>query len=661
MVSTDDSDIVPLRESLEKNGHRVTVLAEDLQLMDTLRQAAPDLLIYEVKTGGPENYDFIRCLKDDLTVGSIPVLALVKTATIEDLLNVLESNADNFITPPYNHPDNISLVENMIKKPAGLQKGDEIEKQYRVRHDDHIYVISCTSRKLLEYLLSSFELLSRKSSESASLKKELQVVSESLQDRERVITAGSMNIEALNETIRKNEQEILASARGYEELTNTLSQKADEVKTLKEKLDSSLERLNSMERARNEEKIQRAALEKDLHDLTSELEQQKSALVAEKQFSTSVEQEINTLKETSSQSERDLNQTITGLNERITQYERELILLKNDLEAEIDRRISAEKRAEKLVKEYELTRNTAHTETDSLNRKVTELQEALAVSSATLGTEREMRRISEEKTTALIRQQEDLEKHLMTAREETERVKSDNVLIIGQITKELETARQRVKSLEAQVGSPGIEGSNAGREVQIPESDAGTPRIFLTDKPDSHSDPAAGPEGMVREHHLVQLPLLQPGELLVSEEKRDLVVQETPHLPLPVKKEPAEDFSSAAGRTQDPLPQSIQNKDSGVAETAEIPGNGFPSGSTTAENAQGSKGEAQGSDISFDGNQWLGLIKWAHHSDALTEDQRLKIIRMGRLIQKDRKLTKRQQDQVREILSLVRTLGYKSS
>jgi hypothetical protein len=55
----------------------------------------------------------------------------------------------------------------------------------------------------------------------------------------------------------------------------------------------------------------------------------------------------------------------------------------------------------------------------------------------------------------------------------------------------------------------------------------------------------------------------------------------------------------------------------------------------------------------------MDLLKWAHHSGALTQDQRLKIVRMGRLIQKDRKLTKKQQDQVREIIAFVYALGYR--
>ncbi|MEI6842103.1 MAG: hypothetical protein WCK53_12610, partial [Methanomicrobiales archaeon] len=71
-------------------------------------------------------------------------------------------------------------------------------------------------------------------------------------------------------------------------------------------------------------------------------------------------------------------------------------------------------------------------------------------------------------------------------------------------------------------------------------------------------------------------------------------------------------------------------------------------------------GQALPGATSFDRTQWLDLLKWARHSGALSQDQRLKIIRMGRLVQKGRKLTNKQQDQVREILASVNALGYRT-
>ncbi len=71
------------------------------------------------------------------------------------------------------------------------------------------------------------------------------------------------------------------------------------------------------------------------------------------------------------------------------------------------------------------------------------------------------------------------------------------------------------------------------------------------------------------------------------------------------------------------------------------------------------EGQVPQGGFSFNRNQWMDLLKWAHHSGALTQDQRLKIVRMGRLIQKDRKLTNKQQDQIREIIAFVYALGYR--
>jgi hypothetical protein len=72
-----------------------------------------------------------------------------------------------------------------------------------------------------------------------------------------------------------------------------------------------------------------------------------------------------------------------------------------------------------------------------------------------------------------------------------------------------------------------------------------------------------------------------------------------------------------------------------------------------------SVGTVPGPAFSFNRRQWLSLIKWAHHSEALSRDQRLQIIRMGRLIQKNRRLTREQEVQVREMIALVQALGYR--
>ena len=93
-------------------------------------------------------------------------------------------------------------------------------------------------------------------------------------------------------------------------------------------------------------------------------------------------------------------------------------------------------------------------------------------------------------------------------------------------------------------------------------------------------------------------------------------------------------------------------------EKPESPRSEAGSGTQSDETAAPSGGTAPGGDISFTSTQWLDLLRWAHHTDALSRNQRQKIVMMGRLVQKDGKLTKRQQEQIREIFSFAYALGY---
>jgi len=86
-----------------------------------------------------------------------------------------------------------------------------------------------------------------------------------------------------------------------------------------------------------------------------------------------------------------------------------------------------------------------------------------------------------------------------------------------------------------------------------------------------------------------------------------------------------------------------------------------PEKDSTGKIFEESGGPARPVVFSFNRKQWFDLLKWAHHSTTLTHDQRLQIVRMGRLIQKDRKLTRKQEEQVKEMIALVQALGYRPS
>ncbi|MEI7432819.1 MAG: response regulator [Methanomicrobiales archaeon] len=863
IVSTDETVAVLLKEHLEQNEHQVTVFTDDTQLTETLHARKPDLLIFDGTTG--EGYEIIRRIKasDDLWV--VPVLILSSASTMEDFLRVLEMNADNFIAPPYDSPDHLSLIEGMLTTPVERQTPEEIKKQFRVRQDDHTYVIAATSRKLLEYLLSSFEILVGKSSELSSVTSKLEKISESARELEQTVTGQTRDIEVLTATVLEKEQKRIELSRECEELKEALTQKTDETKKLLEESDNKKTSLDTMENALieeetlnaslektirdlkselgqqknvfaagktrlleaeqeinaikqakeqlehdlnqviagknqvnetlkedaqqqeqkiadltreyeelgktlsqktdeiknlaaqsviqktsletlqnklKEEETRSAYLEKTLRDLTSEFELQQSALVAEKNLSVLAEHGINTLGQEKTQAEREMNQIIIGLNESVQHYAGELTAVKNELEAETKRRVLAETLAGEHQREFEQSQDTLRSDMEALNRQAGNLQEALAVSAAALETERELRKVSEEKTKTAVRQQEDLGKKTLRTNEKLERANKDQAEIISQVKEELKTSRNQVQSLEADVSDLTQAKSQAQVDVRTLTAELERTRTTLANERKDHLELHEGHAAAAKERHLVQQSLFSSDEENSPKENLDLIVLEELHLPVSVpqvslpgtanntpglhqppgsKKDPAsaeslgetprifsgviprvsgisdadslflepEPFAknadTAPGTTkvnrpakEQKIPEYPPEKSSlvndeevnqssrvdtkhekKIAEGSGSSGNEAGSRRQSGE-TQGAAGAVPGGDISLTRSQWLDLLKWARHSEAMSEDERLKIVRMGRLVQKDGKLGKKQQGQVREILSSAYARGYQS-
>lgn len=741
IASTDRTMTALLSEHLERNNHPVSVFTDDSQLNDTLLTRKPNLLIYDGTTGGPERYAAIRRIKADPDLWSIPVLVLTAASTMDDLLQVLESNADNFITPPYDLPDHLSLVEGMLVTPSERPTPEDLKKQFKVRQDDQTYVIDAPRRKLLEYLLSSFETMVSSSSGLSCANSKILELTESERKLEQTISRKNSDIETLNVNARQNEEKIAALSEECKELKKALTQKTDEIKNLVTELDAKKTSLDTVENALNEEETHNATLKKTLHDLTSEREQLQSALGAEKNRSLALQQEINTLIQAKTQSEGELNQIITGLNETAQQQAAELARVKSEMEEETRRCVLAENRAEERQREFEQSTNTHQSETESLTRQVRKLQENLAATVEALETEREMRRVSDEQANAAARQQEDLKTQNRATYEELERAKTDQAATIGQMKEELNLSGQQVQSLQADVSTLIQDKLHAEQEVRKLTTELEDTKMALNNERKRHAGIDEGTTDAGNKRHLVQQPLFSSDDGTAPEEGPYPVVPEKAHLPIPVdpaslpviremtpgswqpavpKKDPVPDESSGVGPRifsgVIPLVQGISDADSifvepkpavqdvgpapgpvnvnkpseeitvredppaesAVAqdqkkrpdsdsdtkpekEAQELPGRPGSEpgpGRQQIEVSKESVGTTPQEDLSFNSTQWLDLLKWAHHSDTLSKDQRLRIVRMGRLIQKDRKLTKKQQEQVREILSSAAALGY---
>ena len=472
--------------------------------------------------------------------------------------------------------------------------------------------------------------------------------------------------------------EVKDSVSSGEQKRISLASNLGEVIADKEKSEQAMKSLSaSLERAKAEiefEREERRAIEENLEKTTKERD---NALEQLRHEYDTIQSDLDSNKMTLAERERDLEATI-AIREA----------LENDLNE-----IKTKNKA--LEEELSLA---SHYRTQSGQQSRT-LSDELEQVKAALETERRLRRIAEEKAKSAAQQQENLEQNLRSTRDEMERAKKDREATFSRFKDDLETASHQISALEEKISALERE-KPAADDIRRAGSDTQKEHVGLAVQPEPHLPVIIEP---VPQSLTVEPPSQpQPSPTSSKDVSSSELSKETPrvfsgviqkvpdisgaddifleHPPEPKGGGPATTPSTTSdtadeqgvGASAEPSLEKSCGEDeeelSGLIDEAQ------PEQEDDEEPEEGEeKAEYEGSDestyeaegqvpqggFSFNRNQWMDLLKWAHHSGALSQDQRLKIVRMGRLIQKDRKLTKKQQDQIREIIAFVYALGYR--
>jgi DNA-binding response OmpR family regulator len=473
ILSSDEKVALQVMEHLAQRDYRVTVFTSSDELKQTLYSGKPNLLICDSTTDAQEGFEVCRYIKADSDLWVIPVLLLTTASMLRDLLNTLDSNADNFIAQPYYLPYFLLLVEGMLATPVERQTPDQIKTQFKISHDERTYVVAANRRKLLEYLLSAFEIAVNKSSELAQVNSELQALLEQVKDLERSFTSHTNVIQVLNATINEKEQKIAALVRISEEQSRALAQKNEEIENLlieqnedktliatrdetirtmvrdqederaanRSKTDTFNRRIsaladesvslkanmNTLQIALNEETTKSASQEKTLCALTLEYEQQKGAFEAEKKRAESAEQEIVAVMQAKTESEQDLIRVITERKTTVKEQAAEVQRLKGEIEG--------------------------------LNRQLKKLKENLSASTAALDNETGLLKLQKTSFEELLAEKDKTDLQLQSVLQELKEVKESvesgeqkRISLasnLGEVIEDKDKSEQTIKSLSA--------------------------------------------------------------------------------------------------------------------------------------------------------------------------------------------------------------------
>jgi DNA-binding response OmpR family regulator/predicted nucleic acid-binding Zn-ribbon protein len=351
---------------LVNEGYRITSFSDDAELLDRLRMGKPNLLICDAT--GPEQEGYAVCheIKDDADLWNIPVLLITGVSSLGDLLIVLDSNADNFIAQPWDAQYLVSLIELMLTSPVEKPDPDKIRTQFKIRHEEQDYVITADRRKLLEFLLSSFEIAMNRASELDQIRGERDTLQSTLESRvaektreltseaarfQAAATGQSRELDASKNALAAAGMEADALRTRIGETEKSLAAKADELARANEELEATRAHL-----AETEDTVRTLGAEKDelVHTLKSELDTANADLAQARDALAGAHKELDV----HSSEHADLRQQLETLDSEYTETKKNLAAavieigqLKSDLAGERNRADTAEQEVKSILQE----------------------------------------------------------------------------------------------------------------------------------------------------------------------------------------------------------------------------------------------------------------------------------------------------------------------
>ena len=131
LIIEDDPDTARLVGLyLTRDGHRVLAASDGVEGMRLARDARPDLVVLDLMLPGKSGMDICRELRGEST---IPIVMLTARVDEADLLEGLESGADDYVTKPFSPRVLAARVNAVLRRTAGeaLEHGPD-----RITHGD---------------------------------------------------------------------------------------------------------------------------------------------------------------------------------------------------------------------------------------------------------------------------------------------------------------------------------------------------------------------------------------------------------------------------------------------------------------------------------------------------------------------------------------------
>ena len=126
LVVDDDREIrTLLSDYLQKNGYRVTAVAEGKAMRRTLEQTHIDLIVLDLMLPGEDGLKLCRDLRAQ---SQIPVLMLTALGEEIDRVLGLEVGADDYLPKPFSPRELVGRIKAILRRTAHMPRDPDLRR-----------------------------------------------------------------------------------------------------------------------------------------------------------------------------------------------------------------------------------------------------------------------------------------------------------------------------------------------------------------------------------------------------------------------------------------------------------------------------------------------------------------------------------------------------
>jgi len=156
VVEDSPTQAEKLKYLLEENGYKVTTAGNGKQALTKTRQRQPRLIISDVMM--PEMDGFALCseIKRDAQLKKVPVILLTSLSDVKDIIQGLESGADNFIRKPYEDQYLLDRIDYLLMSHE-LRKSQKMQMGMEIYLGGQKHFITSERQQIVDLLISVYE------------------------------------------------------------------------------------------------------------------------------------------------------------------------------------------------------------------------------------------------------------------------------------------------------------------------------------------------------------------------------------------------------------------------------------------------------------------------------------------------------------------------